>query len=173
MKTNRNVEKIVYLGEYPCERIKIHTLLSADFVDSDAMFRHPDIHVNRHLDLLSPERPFGILTNRPWSEGICSGYWFLYRPIKNSLYNVEDFILEWWNEDWADTLFQWYDQSTIRRMVGGNFAGAQGTFLSLSRPLKSDADAAVGPKRSHTYINQTVSMSSWKSARRTNSNSSR
>jgi hypothetical protein len=90
-------------------------------VDSDAMFRHPNIHVDRHFDLLSANRPFGVLTNRPWGEGVCSGYWFMYRPPAGirGIYDVADFILEWWNEDWQFDHFQWYDQSTLRRLMGG------------------------------------------------------
>jgi len=38
--------------------------------------------------------------------------------MRDLVYDVEDFILEWWNEDWANTLFQLYDQSTLRRLVG-------------------------------------------------------
>ena len=60
----------------------------------------------------------------------------MYRPKggKKAVYDVEDFVLEWWNEDWADTLFQWYDQSTLRRMIGGNTNGAQGGSLSSRSP---------------------------------------
>jgi hypothetical protein len=45
------------------------------------MFRHPDIYVNWHFDLISEERPFGIFTNQPWGAGVCSGYWFMYQPL--------------------------------------------------------------------------------------------
>ena len=88
------------------------------YADSDAMFRSPEIHVSRHLAMLSLSRPFGVLTNQPWDDSICSGYWFMYRPMRDLVYDVEDFILEWWNEDWANTLFQLYDQSTLRRLIG-------------------------------------------------------
>lgn len=85
------------------------------------MFRDPNIHVDRHFNLLSPTQPFGVLTNRPWGEGVCSGYWFMYRPkaSRRGIYDVADFILDWWNEDWVHDPFKWYDQSTLRRIMGG------------------------------------------------------
>jgi hypothetical protein len=55
---------------------------------------------------------------------------------------VEDFVLEWWHEDWADTLFEWYDQSTLRRMVGGESAGSQGESPPLFPSL--DYHAHIG-----------------------------
>jgi hypothetical protein len=108
--------------------------------DSDAMFRSPHIHLNRHLNLLSSARPFGILTNQPWDDAMCSGYWFMYRPRGKRIFDVEDFVLEWWNEDWADTLFQWYDQSTLRRMIGGTTNGAQGQSMNCSLLHYSSAE---------------------------------
>jgi hypothetical protein len=95
------------------------------------MFRQPEIHVNRHLDLLSPQRPFGVLTNHPYDNGANSGYWFMRRSAKvQKAFDVEDFVLQWWNEDWGDTIFQFFDQSTLRRLIGGNFFGANGKPIS-------------------------------------------
>jgi len=124
------------------------------------MFRSPKIHVDRHLDMLSKNRPFGVLTNQPWDDSICSGYWFMYRPIRGLIYDVEDFVLEWWNEDWANTLFQLYDQSTLRRLVRGSPGDDQGRFIA--RPgipvvVTADTWCTGGPPRDQTFLNQTVS----------------
>lgn len=109
-------------------QVKIRT--NNTLSDSDAMFRDPNLHVDRHTNSLSLDRPFGILTNRPWDDGQCSGYWFMYRPKGEykAAYDVLDFVLEWWNEDWADTRMELYDQSTIRRMIGGDTNGGRGEF---------------------------------------------
>ena len=56
----------------------------------------------------------------------------MYRPIRNLIYDVEDFVLEWWNEDWANTLFQLYDQSTLRRLVRGSPGDDQGESIAWS-----------------------------------------
>jgi len=45
----------------------------------------------------------------------------MYRPkaSRRGIYDVADFILDWWNEDWVHDPFKWYDQSTLRRIMGG------------------------------------------------------
>jgi hypothetical protein len=80
--------------------------------------------------------------------------------MRSLLYDVEDFVLEWWNEDWANTLFQLYDQSTLRRLVGGSPGDNQGTSiakLSLQMIVIADTWRTGGPPRENTFLNQTVS----------------
>ncbi|WVF71477.1 hypothetical protein IAT40_006283 [Kwoniella sp. CBS 6097] len=115
------------------------------FIDSDAVFRSPNISVHQHLDQLSYQRPFGVLTNRPWDTGPCSGYWFMIRGREHDDPKagkrrgaVEDFILEWWNDDWNDAGFIWYDQATLRRVIGGDFRGGK-----AGPPRKSYMDRVV------------------------------
>ena len=84
----------------------------------------------------------------------------MYRPIRGLIYDVEDFVLEWWNEDWANTLFQLYDQSTLRRLVRGSPGDDQGRFIA--RPgipvvVTADTWCTGGPPRDQTFLNQTVS----------------
>lgn len=161
----------------------------ANDVDSDALFRDPQIHVDRHLELLSPERPFGVMTNHPYDNGANSGYWFMRRfsspgtgvsdayrdqdkeqghqqqDWRKPAYDIEDFVLEWWNEDWGKTLFQFYDQSTLRRMIGGNAYGAKGGQSTALRPgtdlsnPDTDTNSLVGPPREKIYLDQVVCTS--------------
>jgi hypothetical protein len=86
------------------------------------MFRSPNISVHRHLDQLTPERPFGVLSNKPYDAGPKSGYWFMRRDvdeIKAGSLSVEDYLLDWWNEDCHDTNVWYYEQGTLRKLIGG------------------------------------------------------
>jgi hypothetical protein len=106
----------------------------------------------------------------------------MYRPKTRGVYDVADFILDWWNEEWVDDPYKWYDQSTLRRIMGGvakgNLRESLSPSLSLSlfdlrsttdrctHPLfglRSTTDRIEGPDRKTTYLNQTVSTSSLQS----------
>jgi len=58
----------------------------------------------------------------------------MYRPKASTrgIYDVADFILDWWNEDWVHDPYKWYDQSTLRRIMGGVAKGDLRESLSLS-----------------------------------------
>jgi len=74
-------------------------------------------------------------------------------------FDVEDFVLQWWNEDWGETIFQFFDQSTLRRLIGGNFFGANGKSILPSYPtpvLLPLADITGTSPREKQYINEIV-----------------
>jgi len=66
----------------------------------------------------------------------------MYRPKPEArgVYDVADFLLDWWNEEWVHDPYYWYDQSTLRRILGGVAKGNLRESLSLSRVRKSRAD---------------------------------
>jgi hypothetical protein len=129
------------------------------------------------------------MTNHPYDNGANSGYWFMRRfsspgtgvsdayrdqdkeqghqqqDWRKPAYDIEDFVLEWWNEDWGKTLFQFYDQSTLRRMIGGNAYGAKGGQSTALRPgtdlsnPDTDTNSLVGPPREKIYLDQVVCTS--------------
>jgi len=92
------------------------------------LFRSPNISVHRHLDLLTPEKYFGILSNKPYDAGPNTGYWFIRRDLKEiraGSPSVEDYLVDWWNEDCSDTNINYFEQGTFRKLMGGKFGDGE------------------------------------------------
>ncbi|WOO83916.1 uncharacterized protein LOC62_05G007434 [Vanrija pseudolonga] len=62
------------------------------FLDTDAIFRSTTVAPSRHLDHLTPFRPIGFVSNQPWNDGVCAGYFFVRREAAS-------FLKAWWDQE--------------------------------------------------------------------------
>jgi len=133
LHTEPSIRNLVFIGRFT------HIAVMLNKTDSDALFRDPYINVYRHLDMLSGEKNFGVLTNEPYENGPNSGYWFLRRhpdEIAAGGSSAEEFVLDWWNEDCQDAgapeLSEMYDQATMRQLMGGDYLGGDCGLLQFT-----------------------------------------
>ncbi|KZT57270.1 hypothetical protein CALCODRAFT_289253 [Calocera cornea HHB12733] len=95
------------------------------------MFRGQDLPMTLHLNHLTPFRPIGFVSDRPWASDMpCAGYFFLAR--RGGL----DILKTWWDIDWPEkNLERDWEQAAYRRLM---FEGDPGVEVSLSNPIYRD-----------------------------------
>lgn len=92
-----------------------------------------------------------MLGNAPYDYQPNSGYWFVKRgrEVADTVRGLPrstgaDFLLHWWNQDWADVGWgNMEEQATLRRMLGWDIWGADVRQFKDKRPPTSLRDRAI------------------------------